>query len=85
MAVSLGDRPYEARSIVSPVLNVNPSGPNVALGWTVPSTNFILQQSGDLVTWAAVTNMPVLNLTNLQEQVAMPATSGAVFYRLVTP
>ena len=85
MAVSLGDRPYEARSIVSPVLSVNPSGQSVALGWTVPSTNFILQQSADLVTWAAVTNVPVLNLTNLQEQVAVTATNGAAFYRLTTP
>ena len=85
VAAPLGDRPYEARSIVSPVLHVNPAGPNTVLGWIVPSTNFILQQSADLVTWAAVTNVPVLNCTNLQEQVAVTATNGAAFYRLTTP
>jgi hypothetical protein len=53
--------------------------------WTVPSTNFELQQNLDLSTanWTALTNVPVLNLTNLQEQVSLPATNGNGFFRLI--
>jgi hypothetical protein len=32
-----------------------------------------------------VTNPPVLNLTNLQNQVTLPLSGGSGFYRLKTP
>lgn len=74
---------------------LNPSGnlnisrttsSNLMVSWLVPSTNFVLQQNSDLVTtqWATVTNLPVLNLTNLQNQVMLPLPAGSVFYRLRT-
>jgi photosystem II stability/assembly factor-like uncharacterized protein len=68
----------------SAVLNFAPSPTNLTLAWTVPSTNFTLQTSADLVSWAAITNPPVLNLTNLQNQVTLPS-SGSGFFRLTTP
>lgn len=60
---------------------------NVMVSWLVPSTNFVLQQTGDLTSnqWSNVTNPPILNLTNLQNQVALPSPASQVFYRLTTP
>jgi hypothetical protein len=34
---------------------------------------------------AGVTNPPVLNLTNLQDEVTLPMATGNNFYRLKTP
>jgi hypothetical protein len=74
---------------------LNPSGnlnisqvasSNVMISWLVPSTNFVLQENSDLTTtqWMDVTNMPILNLTNLQNQVMLPSPAGSVFFRLST-
>jgi hypothetical protein len=38
-----------------------------------------------MANWTDVTNPPTLNLTNLQNQVALPLPAGNVFYRLKTP
>ncbi len=48
-------------------------------------TNFVLQESPDLSGWSAVTNTPVLNLNNLQNEVTLSSTNIARFYRLKTP
>jgi hypothetical protein len=69
----------------SPRLKITPSFNNLALSWLVPSTNFVLQQSADLASWADVTNLPVLNLTNLQNEVMLSPSSSRGFYRLKTP
>jgi photosystem II stability/assembly factor-like uncharacterized protein len=69
-------------------LNINSSASTGAvLSWTIPSTNFVLQQNSDLTTtnWTNVTNTPVLNLTNLQNQVIISPSGSNVFYRLKTP
>jgi hypothetical protein len=74
---------------------LNPSGnlnisrmtsSNLMVSWLVPSTNFVLQQNSDLTTtqWSDVTNLPVLNLTNLQNQVTLLPPAGRAFYRLRT-
>jgi hypothetical protein len=70
-----------------PRLNITPSSNSSTVSWTVPSTDFILQQNPDLTTtnWTDVTNPPVLNLTNLQDEVALPMAAGNNFYRLKTP
>lgn len=75
------------RTVPSPQINVASSNGNLALSWIIPSTNFVLQQNFDLTTanWSEVTNVPVLNLTNLQNQVALPLPAGNSFYRLRTP
>jgi hypothetical protein len=78
---------YTFQSPPTPWLNLKPSGDSLALSWIVPSANFVLQQNSDLSTtnWTDVTNMPVLNLTNLQNQVMQPLSAGNNFYRLKTP
>ena len=78
-------RIWTSQTTPSPQLNLTPSSTNLTLGWTVPSTNFVLQQSADLASWADVTNPPVLNLTNLQNQVTLPSSGSSGFYRLKTP
>jgi hypothetical protein len=79
---------YTSQTTPAPVLNIAPSSNNLAFSWILPSTNFVLQQKSDLCTanWTDVTNLPVLNLTNLQNQVALPPPAGGnAFYRLKTP
>ena len=71
----------------APVMNITNSDGNLTLSWIIPSTNFVLQQCTDLSAgdWMAVTNQPVLNLTNLQNQVTLPLPTNNVFFRLSTP
>ena len=69
----------------APCLNLTSSSNNNSISWIIPSTNFMLQQSSDLTAWADVTNVPVLNLTNLQNQVTLPSSNASGFYRLKTP
>jgi hypothetical protein len=78
---------YTLESTPTPQLNSTLINGNLALSWLIPSTNFVVQQNSDLTTanWSGVTNVPVLNLTNLQYQVALPATAGNAFFRLKTP
>lgn len=68
----------------APTLSISPTN-NFQLSWLIPSTNFVLQQSSDLASWSDVTNVPVLNLTNLQNQVSLPLSTDNSFYRLSTP
>ena len=44
----------------------------------------MLQQNSNLSTtnWSTLTNIPVLNLTNLQYQVNLPSSNGSGFFRL---
>jgi hypothetical protein len=72
---------YTLQTTPSPVLNLS-AADNVS-SWLIPSLNFILQQSPDLMNWTDVTNQPVLNLTNLQYQVTLPPPDGNSFFRLV--
>jgi hypothetical protein len=78
---------YTSYSTPVPSLSITPSDSNVLLSWILPSTNFVLQQNFDLTTknWMDVTNPPVRNLTNLQNQVTLPPSGNSSFYRLKTP
>jgi hypothetical protein len=76
---------YVSHTTPVPSLNIAPSDTALALSWTIPSTNFVLQQSSDLTSWADVTNAPVLNLTNLQNEVTLSPSNSSSFYRLKTP
>jgi hypothetical protein len=75
---------YTWQTIPKPVLNVAPSGSNLLLSWTVPSRLFALQENADLAStnWTDVASAPVLNLTNLQNQVRLPLPADNRFYRL---
>jgi len=74
-----------AQNTPTPKLNLSASPGQVMLSWLVPSTNFVMQQSSDLASWSSVTDAPVLNLTNLQNQVILLPTNSSGFYRLATP
>lgn len=77
---------YTLQTTPSPSLNISAATSNcVAVSWLIPSTNFVLQQSSDLLNWSTVTNATTLNLTNLQNQVVIPISGGSTFYRLATP
>ncbi len=71
----------------APVLNITAANTNLTLSWIIPSTNFVLWQCTDLAAgdWSVVTNPPVLNLTNLQNQVTLPPPAGNAFFQLYTP
>ena len=73
--------------IYMPMLGISLSSSGVVLSWPTNSINFALQQNVDLsqTNWVDVTNLPTLNLTNLQYELTMPATNGWGFYRLKTP
>jgi hypothetical protein len=72
---------YVSQTTPVPVLNLSASD-NV-ISWIIPSLDFTLQQSPDLLNWTDVTNLPVLNLTTLQNQVTLPPPDGNSFFRLV--
>ena len=78
---------WTAQTTPAPKMNITQAKGNLTLSWIIPSTNFVLQQNSDLTTanWSTVTNTPVLNLTNLQEQVILTSTNSHGFYRLATP
>jgi len=75
---------YMLKTIAAPQVNITPINDSFKLSWLVPSRNFVLQQSTDLSAWTDVTNSPVLNFTNLNDEVTVPPASGCGFYRLVT-
>jgi photosystem II stability/assembly factor-like uncharacterized protein len=60
------------------------SGSHAVISWIIPSMAFTLQQNSNLTAtnWTDVTTTPVLNLTNLQNQVIVSPIDRAGFYRL---
>jgi photosystem II stability/assembly factor-like uncharacterized protein len=85
-AAAYGHGIWISQTTSSPKLNLTTSSNQLALSWTVPSTNFVLQQSSDLtaVNWVTLTNTPALNFTNLNDEVRLSATNASGFFRLVT-
>jgi hypothetical protein len=72
------------RTTPTPRLSIVSTVPGPLLSWIVPSADFTLQRAVDLVAphWTDVTNVPVLNLTNLQNQVMLPWGKKLEIYRL---
>lgn len=60
-------------------------GTNIALSWLVPGTNVVLQQSSDLQNWSPVPDNPTLNLTNLHDELVIPALGTNEFFKLASP
>jgi len=79
------DAIYTSFSTPSPQMNITPTNGSFKLSWLIPSTNFVMQQSSDLASWSDVTNAPVLNLTNLQNEVILSPSNSSGYYRLKTP
>lgn len=74
---------YTAQTTPVPQLNPAMSNNNLILSWTLPSTNFVAQQSSDLSSWTDLTNTPALNFINLQEQLTLVPVNCS-FFRLVS-
>jgi DNA-binding beta-propeller fold protein YncE len=74
---------FYLRTTPAPKLNLSVSNNQPLLSWIIPSLDFTLQQSPDLMNWTNVMNSPVLNLTNLQNQVVLPPPGGNGFFRLL--
>ena len=73
---------YISQSTPAPVLDLSIPDNKALISWIIPSLDFTLQQSSDLSNWTDVATPPVLNLTNLQNQVNVSPTNNAGFYRL---
>jgi len=73
---------YFSQSVRSPWANIMPTNGHVMISWFVPSTNFILLQSSNLLKWTTVTNKPVFNTNSVQDDVTLVLTNKPRFYRL---
>ena len=85
VALANGGGIYTLQAMSPPRLSITPSGKNLTVSWTVPSANFVLQESSDLISWTNAAAAPTLNLTNLQDQVSLSASNRISFCRLATP
>jgi len=86
-AVVYGGGIYTSYTVPKPSLCLAASNNSLAFSWAMTSTNFVLQKISNLskANWTTLTNKPVLNLTNLQNQIILPSPGSNVFYRLKTP
>jgi hypothetical protein len=66
-------------------MSITSTSDNLKVSWLVPSTNLVIQQSLDLSSWTDMTDTPLLNLTNLQNEVVLSPNGSSGFYRLKTP
>jgi len=82
VAASYGRGIWTGQSVPAPKLNIAPGNAALKISWVVLSTNFVLQQSFDLSNWIDVTDAPVMNFSNLQNEVNLSPTNGNRFYRL---
>ena len=76
---------WVAQNVAQPGLDISNSSAGAIISWIVPSTNFLVQQSFDLASWSNLTNIPVINLTNLHNEVTLWPSNDHGFYRLMTP
>jgi hypothetical protein len=85
VAVAHGGGIYTWQATATPSLNIRAVNGEILLSWTIPSTHCVLQEASDLSTpnWTNVVSGPVLNPTNLENQVTVvPPPNGKGFYRL---
>jgi hypothetical protein len=75
---------YSLQIVPSPQLEIRISGTDVLLSWLIPSMPFVLQQMPSLTApaWNEILVTPPLNLTNLHNEVPIPRSAGAQFFRL---
>ncbi len=84
VAVVNGGGIWTLQTTPSPQLNLTPASNNLAFSWLVPSANFVVQQSPDLVSWSSVTDTPALNLTNLNNELSISPSNSSGFFRLIS-
>jgi photosystem II stability/assembly factor-like uncharacterized protein len=87
LALDLNGIIWRSQATPKPLLGLTPRSSSLVLSWPVPSMSLVLQQNSDLSTtnWVNMTGTPVLNLTNLQNEVTLFPTDRSGFYRLATP
>ena len=81
---SSNGRIYSLQTFPAPELNISQVNSNLALSWLIPSTNFVVQQSPDLISWSSITDAPALNLTNLNNELSLSPTNSSSFFRLMS-
>jgi len=75
---------YLGWSPTRPQLNLELRDNESVVSWLVSSTNLVLQQSPDLISWSSITDAPTLNLTNLNNEVSISPTNASGFFRLIS-
>ena len=67
-----------------PTLNVRPSANELILSWRTIAVGFTLQENPDITTsdWTDVSVVPIVNITNQQNEVMVSLPVGKKFYRL---
>jgi hypothetical protein len=75
---------YISKSVPHPLLSIAPNGAESILSWTIPSTDFVLQQSSSLAptNWSNLAVQPAFAFTNLSYQVSFAPTGSPSFFRL---
>lgn len=76
---------HKRKIALKPQLNISQTDGEALLSWIIPSMPYELQQSVDFdfASWQVVTNVPILNFTNLHHEVRLPMSAERQFYRLV--
>ena len=85
IAISTDRGVWIRRQAGMPSVSLTSAGNVLKLSWPVTSTNVVVQQSTDLQGWGGAPVQPVLNCTNLQNEVILSNAPGNIFYRLKTP
>jgi len=85
VAVVNGGGIWTAQSSPHPSINITLTNACLQLSWLLPSMDFQLQSSYDLINWSTITNTPVLNLINLKNNLLLQNSNGNCFYRLKSP
>jgi len=84
-AALYGGSIFTLQTTPSPQLSLVSVGNSLEMSWLIPSTDFMVQQSSDLISWSELTNPPTLNLTNLQNQIMLSESTSNGFFRLAAP
>jgi len=74
-----------SQTMPAPQMNLMQTNGSLQLSWLVPSTNFVVQQSSDLLNWESVTNTPELDCNNLQDEMILLPCNASGFFRLASP
>jgi hypothetical protein len=59
---------------------------NLLLSWTIPTKSFVVQQNSTFnpQDWIDLPVQPVLNVTNLRNQISILAPLGPKYFRLTS-
>ncbi len=73
-----------SRPLLSPRLEIRPSGGTLELSWLVPSASLGLERNPELAqtSWSDIQTPPAFNSTNLHYEISEPLTNGQSFFRL---